>query len=451
MPRIFGAAAATFFAVSLWATPGGAQAFDPSVARMRPGATIAAAAGPLDDARGRRIAEWAAPGAAAGVDVAWTDGLASGTIRLDATTGGCRAFFVRQTSPAGSSPLVGRVCLSAGKWTVQSIGAAAAAGPRAEPRVTESEIRDAEREVSVPRPKKDVTLGERPSDVKPYREYGASGSGKADSGLGGSSTTMSSSGPPPSPPKPPPPPMAPPPAPEPRVSPPPSPGNATGSGSGVGGGVVRTTSAVLVEIGAREARKPRNGGSAVVLLSTRTEDAARNLRVCRALFRALDTATTGEITTGQRRTEEGGIEKLRPVYWLWKGKAAPPAGDACPVRVASYDFARAGSIRTKYGLTGRGPYLVVARGDELRAGVVDLGAAPIGDTEDLVRYFRDGFSQEDDIWSPERHTPARAQQSLVAFLGRAIPGSALTALVRPVAVASCPLGDFFDVCTPTPR
>lgn len=450
-------AAALVFVVP--AVPALAQAFDPSIARARPSVSLSAVGGPLDDARGRRVALWAASGAAANVDVAWTDGLASGTIRLDSESGGCRGFFLRQTSPASPTPLIGRVCRSGGAWEVREIASARAGGPSGEPRVTDG-VRDVMREEAEVARKAEV---ERTAEVarkketeraraeealrrdRALREYEGVSGAKRD-GYSSATKPMSttSTGAPSSP-------SAPPMPPQPRISAPPAPGNATGDGSAAGGGVVRTMSAVLVEIGAREARKPRNGGSAVVLLSQRTEDAARNLRVCRALFRALDTATTSEITTGQRRTEDGGVEKLRPVYWLWKGKPAPPAGDACPVRVASYDFARAGSIRTKYGLTGRGPYLVVARGDELRAGVVDLGAAPIGDTEDLVRYFRDGFSQEDDIWSPERHTPARAQQSLVAFLGRAIPGAALTALVRPVAVASCPLGDFFDVCTPAPR
>jgi hypothetical protein len=234
-------------------------------------------------------------------------------------------------------------------------------------------------------------------------------------------------------------------------------GASTGSGSapiaapGVGGGLTRVLSPVLVELAAGEPRTPRNGGSAVVLLSENVADRDLNLSLCRALFRNFDTATTGEVLTGERRNDRGEIEQLRPLYWLLKDQSAA-TGDKCVSRVARFDFERAWKIRSKFVLNGRGPYLLIARADERRAGLVDLSGANTADVADLVRYFRDGFSQQGDVWTKDT-PPAESQANLTAYLGRAVrlldmPKLILVSTVR----AGCPLGNFLDVCTnPLPR
>jgi hypothetical protein len=220
-----------------------------------------------------------------------------------------------------------------------------------------------------------------------------------------------------------------------------------------GGGLDRVISPVLVELGPTEARFARHGGSGLVLLSENAADGPRNLSLCRALFKSFDTATNAEIEAGERQRDDQ-LELLRPLYWPLKDTSRPALGaDKCVHRIGHYDFARAWRVRSKLGLTGRGPYLLVIRADETRAGLVDFAGVADKDIPDLVRYFRDGFSQETDIWSPQRHGPEAEGAALTAFLGRPLPLAALPRLVIvSVARAGCPLGDLFDVCgNPLPR
>jgi hypothetical protein len=211
------------------------------------------------------------------------------------------------------------------------------------------------------------------------------------------------------------------------------------------GGRQRVTTAVFVELTSLDLRRSRNGGSSVVLLATSPRDFERNIALCRALASQLEAASVGEVIAGER-TVGSSTQALRPLYWLLKTSLPRDSADRCADRIARYDFVRAGNIRRKYGLSGRGPYVVVARQDESRAAVVDFGAAPIEETEELVRYFKDSFSQDADIWAPERHGPGAGEQRIAAFLGRSIAGAALTSLVTPIAQAACPLGDPLDVC-----
>jgi hypothetical protein len=202
---------------------------------------------------------------------------------------------------------------------------------------------------------------------------------------------------------------------------------------------------VFVDLTSLDLRRSRNGGSSVVLLSSSPRDFDRNLRLCRALTEQLQSASVGEVIAGER-DRAGTTQVLRPLYWLLKSPIPRAATDACAERISRYDFERAGNIRRKYNLTGRGPYVVVARQDETRAAIVDFGAAPIDETEALVRYYKEAFSQDQDIWSPERHAPGAGEQRIAAFLGRSIAGAAVTALITPIAQAACPLGDPLDVC-----
>jgi hypothetical protein len=212
-----------------------------------------------------------------------------------------------------------------------------------------------------------------------------------------------------------------------------------------GGGMARVKTAVIVEILPTDLRRARNGGSAVALLSARSNDLERNLRLCRALFQQIDAATVSEVIAGERQVG-GVIQELRPLYWMLARTMPTASGDRCSERIARYDFKRATALRDKYGLTGRGPYLAIANTAETRVAVVDFGAAPIGETEALVRYFREGFSQDGDIWTEQRHEPATAEAKIAAFLQRSVVGASLTALLKPVARATCPLGDLLDAC-----
>ena len=217
--------------------------------------------------------------------------------------------------------------------------------------------------------------------------------------------------------------------------------------SETGGGVDRVLSPVLVELGPTEARFARHGGSGMVLLSETTADEALNLSLCHALFKAFDTATSAEVEAGERRRDDQ-IQLLRPLYWPLKDLSRPALGaDKCTHRIAHYDFVRAWKVRSKLGLSGRGPYLLVIRADETRAGLVDFTGIAEKDVPDLVRYFRDGFSQENDIWTPERHGPDAERVALTSFMGHPLQLAALPRLVVVSVVrAGCPLGDFFDVC-----
>ena len=223
--------------------------------------------------------------------------------------------------------------------------------------------------------------------------------------------------------------------------------------SAAGGGLDRVISPVLVELGPAEPRYARNGGSGVVLLSENPADQALNLTLCRALFKTFDTANIGDVKAGEREKDDK-LELLRPLYWPLKDLTRPALGDdKCAHRVAHYDFTRAWKIRSKLGLNGRGPYLLVIRADESRAGLVDFAGVADKDTPNLVRYFREGFAQEDDIWSPARHENAVERAALTKYLGASFQlGSLPRLVIVSVARAGCPLANTMDVCTnPMPR
>lgn len=225
------------------------------------------------------------------------------------------------------------------------------------------------------------------------------------------------------------------------------PGSAPMFSSSGSGGFVRMLTPVVAELPSDLPRLARNGGSAVALLSSGPDAAAHNLALCRALYRSFDTATPDEIEEGVRR-EGDVIEELRPIYWLVRGDyASLGTADACAARLEAYDFVRAEAIRAKLGLRGSGPYLAVLKADETAAAVIDLGAAPIAETPDLVRYFKTSFSQEADVWSPARRQPEADRAALSGFLGRPAPERSLPQLILlSIGGAGCRLGDLFDLC-----
>jgi hypothetical protein len=207
---------------------------------------------------------------------------------------------------------------------------------------------------------------------------------------------------------------------------------------------------VIVEVNRDQARNPANGGSSVVLFSEGPANTYRNTVTCLNIWNLMDTATTQEVRVGLRKAEDGTVEALRPMYWLNRTPTTT-AEPACSDRLARYDYTRAKTIKDKYGLTGQGPYFLVARSDEKMAALIDLSGRTDREVADLVRYFRDGFAFQSDIWDPTRADPSKKRESLVAFFGGRFRESLVAALgfiSQPTARAGCRLGDLKDApCT----
>lgn len=207
---------------------------------------------------------------------------------------------------------------------------------------------------------------------------------------------------------------------------------------------------VIVEINRDQARNPANGGSSVVLFTEGAANTYRNTVTCLNIWNLMDTATTSEVRVGLRKAEDGTVEALRPMYWLNRTPTTT-TDPACSDRLARYDYTRAKTIKDKYGLTGAGPYFLVARSDEKMAALIDLSGRSDREVADLVRYFRDGFAFQNDIWDPTRADPAKKRENLVAFFGTRFRDSLVAALgfiSQPTARAGCRLGDLKDApCT----
>lgn len=207
---------------------------------------------------------------------------------------------------------------------------------------------------------------------------------------------------------------------------------------------------VIVPIIRTDARAAANGGSSVVLFSDGAANSYRNGVTCVNIWNLMDTATTQEVHVGIRKADDGTVEALRPLYWMNKA-AADTTHQTCAQRLANYDFPRAKTIRTKYNLTNAGPYFVVARADEQAAAIIDLTGKTDREIADLVRYFRDGFAFQNDIWDPSRNDPTKKRSLLVSFFGARFRESFMASLgfvAAPSAHMGCRLGDLADApCT----
>lgn len=224
------------------------------------------------------------------------------------------------------------------------------------------------------------------------------------------------------------------------------------SGSGIA--VNRVVTPVLVEVLPTEARAPRQGGSAVVLLANpgAALNEEKNLALCQALFRALDQATTREVAVGSRRTTEGETQLLRPLYWLTRSVMQERAGaDRCPTRLDSYDYQRADTIRRKLALSGSGPYLVVERHDnftnERTAAVIDLSRARASEIPAIVAYFRTGFMQAGDVWDAQRFQREQTSPNLIAGVNNALARGIVPRLIRTTRQVGCAFTDLLDGCS----
>ena len=207
---------------------------------------------------------------------------------------------------------------------------------------------------------------------------------------------------------------------------------------------------VIVEIDRTQPRQPANGGSAVLLFTDTPQVSDRNMITCLNVWNLMDSATADEMRIGLRKSDDGAVEALRPLYWL--NKTALPAGEHnCNDLMAHYDFARARTVHDKLGLTGAGPYFVVSRADEQVAAIIDLTDRNDREIADLVRYFRDGFAYQSDIWEPARSDVAARRAQVASFFGdrfREIFVTAIGSISGPAAHAGCQLGDLSDApCT----
>ncbi|MBI1251173.1 MAG: hypothetical protein GC189_06860 [Alphaproteobacteria bacterium] len=219
----------------------------------------------------------------------------------------------------------------------------------------------------------------------------------------------------------------------------------------------RTLTPVVVELQHDQARTPRQGGSAVVLLGDPAVAllARRNLALCEALYTTFDQATREQVEVGVRRDAEGQVQLLRPIYWLARTlTAGAPGAEGCARRLQAYDYPRAAVIKSKFRLSGTGPYLIVERNDqsatERVVAVIDLSRTRDADVVNMVRYFRDGFVQRGDIWNPGIYAPDRTRGDLTAFFGAPVQFGLLPRLVRVTHHVGCPLANLLDICDSAP-
>jgi hypothetical protein len=218
--------------------------------------------------------------------------------------------------------------------------------------------------------------------------------------------------------------------------------------SNVGASARRIMTPVIVEVDRTQARAPANGGSAVLLLSDSEAARPLNLATCESVWSLMGLATAQEVRVGLRRAADGALEALRPLYWL---NRTPAEAQTCASRLAAYDYTRAKVIRDKYGIATPGPHFLVARADEQAAALIDLTGRSTGEIDDMVRYFRDGFAFQADIWDASRNEPARRRSLLAGFFGDRFQESmanAIGLITNPRARAGCQLGDLRDApCT----
>ena len=233
----------------------------------------------------------------------------------------------------------------------------------------------------------------------------------------------------------------------PKAAPPAIEAPATDQPSGTGA-TTPVANPVVVDIVRTQPRAPANGGSAVVLFTDAPDLADRNTVTCLNIWDAMDSATVSEIQVGLRKGEDGTVEALRPLYWM-DVAAMAPGEHGCDERMAKYDYARAQTIRAKYGLANPGPYLLVTRADEAAAATIDMTGMGDREIADMVRYFRDGFAYQNDIWDPAR--VARQPAAMATLFGARFQDSLVAALgfiAAPAARAGCRLGDLADApCT----
>jgi hypothetical protein len=206
--------------------------------------------------------------------------------------------------------------------------------------------------------------------------------------------------------------------------------------------------AVLVELARSQARASVNGGHALVLLKNISTANGRNRALCDAVALQFAPRTLEQARIGVERDTSGALLALRPVYWPINEALPAGGGSVCQQRLARYDYTRSKTIRTKLDLAGDGPFLVVTKGDEGQAAVIDLSRVHPGDIPKMVVFFRDSFSQVDRVWDEQAFDRRKRDSGLQIAWGRPAPGAILAAFgfVKPVvsALVGCVRGDLHD-------
>jgi hypothetical protein len=160
--------------------------------------------------------------------------------------------------------------------------------------------------------------------------------------------------------------------------------------------------------------EPRLGDHAVVALTDRA--APKNEALCAAMLANFEFATYGG---------DGTSSPPRPIYWLHNPTLASGTGERCAQLLQQYDYPRAATVLDKMSLRGTGPYLLVSRSDQRSATVMDMSSLRAAQIPEMVRYFRERFTQKQDVWGPSTSPPQGFSTSFSSSFARAL--SLLTA------------------------
>lgn len=195
-------------------------------------------------------------------------------------------------------------------------------------------------------------------------------------------------------------------------------------------------------------RIDRTGGHAVVLFTDTAAAQARNRAACTSLLLNFENSTYDITRIGVEKDASGTVVAIRPLFWPYNPSVAPGTGDRCTQRLRQFDYARARAILDKYQLRDAGPYIVVSRDDQRQAAVINMSGLTPAQVDPMIVYFRDSFSQQRDIWSPQVNTPSARETGLIAAYKQNFTRSLLSAIslftASSATVASGCIGDARD-------
>lgn len=211
----------------------------------------------------------------------------------------------------------------------------------------------------------------------------------------------------------------------------------------------------IVNLTRLQDRIDRAGGHAVVLFRNVPAAAARNRATCQALLLNFEETTYDATVIGVEKQPDGSIVAIRPIFWPTATGGPPVTGDRCAQRLGRYDYGRAAAILDKIERPGAGPFLVVSRDDQRQAAIIEMTGLTTAQIPNMVVYFRDRFSQQQNIWSPNVNTPAARQRGLLVVFGNSFSQNLVSAITlfsaSSARVASGCIGDARDTRACGPR